>query len=82
MALCQLFKDTTADQQNKVADLSASASILIAERVENDTAVDVDVATEGVSLQGVSSVDYRRVNILLFLFCFLLEEYLIILEVF
>ena len=82
MTLCQLFEDTAAYQQNKVTDLSASVGVLITEGVEDDTAVDVDITAEWVSLQGITSVDDWRVHILLFLSCLLSKKDLVILEVF
>ncbi len=59
MAFRELLEDVGANQQHEVADLATTGEILIAEGVEDDAAVDVDVAAQRVALQGVARIDHR-----------------------
>lgn len=65
----------------KVVDLLAPIGVLIAERVEDDAAVNVYIFAEGIVLQCVASVDDRRRYVLLLLSCLFLEERLVVLEI-
>ena len=81
MIFCEFFEDVGPDEMDEIVDLLAAAGVLIAEGVEDDAAVDVDVLAEGVVLEGVARVDDWRGDVFLLLPRLLLEEGLVILEV-
>lgn len=81
MIFCEFLEDVGPDEVDEVIDLLAAVGVLIAEGVEDDAAVDVDVLAEGVVLKGVSSVDDRRGDVLFLLPGLLLKKGLVILEV-
>lgn len=83
MEVCfgQFFEDVSANEMHKIVDFFASACILIAKRVEDDTAIDINIFAEGVVLQCISSVYDRGSHILLFLSGLLAEKGLVVLEV-
>jgi hypothetical protein len=67
---------------DEIVYLLASVGVFIAEGVKDDTAVYVHVFAEGVVLEGIAGVDDWRCHVFLLLPCLLLEESLIVLEVF
>ena len=52
MIFCEFLEDVGPDEVDEVVDLLAAIGVLIAEGVEDDAAVDVDVLAEGVVLEG------------------------------
>ena len=46
MALSKFLEDCSSDEKYKIADFPASSCIFIAKRIKDDTAVDINVATQ------------------------------------
>jgi hypothetical protein len=53
----EFLEDVGANEMNEIGDLLAPSCIFVAERVEDDAAVDVDVLAKGVALESVTRVD-------------------------
>lgn len=81
MGLCEFLKDIGSNQLYEIIDLLASIGILIAEGVEDDTAVDVHIFTKRIVLESITGVDDWCCHVLLLLFGLLPEEGLVVLKV-